>query len=262
MYYILCFLLLLSGSAYSKIFSTADLQRVEEEIGEPDGEVLVLFDVDCTLIVPKDAILRPAADDFLEELLGGGKVLDLPTGRRYVFREILMKAPQALVDERSLGLIQRLQERGVPVIALTVTPRGKVGDVESVADWRIAELKRFGYDFSPSFAEVGVLELPRDPDKDFSPLFKSGILFTSLHSKGATLKNFLRTTGYKPKRVIFIDDQMDYIESVARAAEDLGIDYTGVHYTAAAELPCVVDRELGAFQVRYFLEHGEWKTDL
>jgi hypothetical protein len=259
-----CFFLLaiLFGSflgADAKIFSTSDLRQVEEVIGE--GEGLVLLDVDGTLIVPEDAILRPAADALLDQLLGGDKIQMLPTGNRYIFREILLKASHRLVDPQSIPLIQNLQERGIPVVAFTALPRGKVGDVESVADYRLEELARFGFDFSPAFAHLGTLELPKDADKEFSPFFKQGVLFSSLHSKGDVFKSFLRASGYRPKWVILIDDQMKYVQSVEKAAKELGIEYVGIHYTAADELPCILDPDLGAFQVRHFLRNGEWKSD-
>ena len=54
---------------------------------------------------------------------------------------------------------------------------------------------------------------------------------------------------------------MDYIESVGRAVKDLKVDYIGFHYTAAEKLPCDLDPDLAAFQVRYFLDRGVWKND-
>lgn len=244
-----------------QIHSTSDLGQIEKELETLDSDSLVLFDVDSTLIVPDDAILRPSSEDFLKELLGGNTVQDLPTGRRYIFREILLNAPHSLVDESSISCIQNLQEKGIPVIAFTAAPRGKVGEIASVADWRIEELKRFGFDFSSTFAEEGVLELPKNPDKEFSPLFKSGILFASLHPKGDTLQKFLHAIGWTPNRVVLIDDQLEYVQSVGKALESLGIPYTGFHYTAAEKMPYKLNRETAQFQVHSFLEQGKWFND-
>lgn len=244
-----------------QIYSTSDLGQIEKALETLDSDSLVLFDVDSTLIVPDDAILRPSNEDFLEELLGGNIVQNLPTGPRYIFREILLNALHSLVDKGSISCVQNLQEKGIPVIAFTAAPRGKVGKVASVADFRIEELKRFGFDFSSAFAEKGVVELPKDPDKEFSPLFKSGILFASLHPKGDTLQKFLHAVGWTPNRVVLIDDQLEYVQSVGKALETFGIPYTGFHYTAAEKIPYNLNREVAQFQVRSFLEQSKWIND-
>lgn len=249
------------NAAPAQIVSTGDLGAIEKELETLDSNSLVLFDVDLTLIVPNDAILRPASSDYLDELLGGEKVQNLPTGRRYVFREILTKAPHSLIDERSLSLVRKLQERGVPVAAFTNAPRGKVGNIESVADWRVEELQRFGFDFSSTWQNKEIVELPKDQDQEFAPIFKSGIIFSSLHPKGKTLSNFLAAIDWKPKKVVMIDDEVKYVQSVGESLKTLGVSYTGFHYTGAKQLPCNLDRETAQFQVRRFFESGEWITD-
>lgn len=245
-----------------KIFSSPDIQRLESEVEGLDGEVLVMLDVDSTLVVADDAILRPKGDSLLDRLLGGDKVLKVSGGSRYLFREILLKAPHSLVDARSQEVIQRLRERNVHVIAFTGVPRGKIGDVENVGAWRIEELTRFGFDFKDAFSEVGTIELAKDPDQEFSPIFTQGILFSSLHSKGKVLRSFFEKVGYQPKWMVLVDDQMEHVQSVGKVAEDLGINYVGFHYTAAEELPSILDPDRAAFQVKHFIDHGEWKTDL
>ncbi len=252
------FSFLLPFAMWAQIHVTNDLSSIERELQNAGPETLVLFDVDATLIVPDDAILRPQNEPFLHELLGGDKIQNLPTGVRYVFREILLSAPHSLVDERSPALLRTLQERGILVAAFTGAPRGKIGKIDSVADWRIEELKRYGFDFN---WDLGVIELPKSPGKQFSPLFKSGSLFSSLHDKGETLENFLKAIGWTPKRIVLIDDQMEHVKSVGKVAEKLGVEYLGFHYTAAAELPCELDSERARFQVRHFIDQGEWISD-
>ena len=252
----------------SQISSTDSLDQIKEILKKADFNTLVLFDVDSTLILPNDTILRPQNDQQFTDLLGGRKVVALGDGMRYLFREILLKAPHSLVDSRSVELIKELEQRGVPVIAFTATPRGKVGEIESVADARIKELSQFGFDFH-LFADQGTIDLG-DPEDlgGFSPIFQEGVLFASLHPKGDTLRDFLQKINYRPTRVILIDDQMNQIESVGKALENLGIPYTGIRYTAAENLAAPLDQmtpefrqTIAEFQVSHFLQEGEWISD-
>ena len=106
----------------SQISSTDSLDQIKEILKKADFNTLVLFDVDSTLILPNDTILRPQNDQQFKDLLGGRKVVALGDGMRYLFREILLKAPHSLVDSRSVELIKELEQRGVPVIAFRNGP--------------------------------------------------------------------------------------------------------------------------------------------
>lgn len=238
---------------------TSDLEVIEKELEAMDSDCLVLFDVDLTLLVPDDAILRPEASTLLNVLLGGDRLIDVPTG--HLFRSILLKAPHSLVDPRAVSFVRKLQEKKIPVAAFTFASQGKVGEIESVADWRIEELKGFGFDFHSTFVDIGILQLSKDQDKEYAPLFKAGILFSSLHPKGKTLQRLLDALDWTPKKVVLIDDAWKHIKEVGESLQPLGIEYLGFHYTKAKDLPCDLDPERAQFQVRHFLQTGQWISD-
>ncbi len=49
------------------------------------------------------------------------------------------------------------------------------------------------------------------------------------------MKEFLNYAHFKPHRIIFIDDNREYLESVEEFAKEASIPYLGIHYTAALE---------------------------
>lgn len=246
-------------AAEKEILSTNDLSVLENLIEDADESTLVLWDVDHTLITPDDPILKPKWENLLDEWLGGGKsIVDSLGKTRYVFREVLMSAPHSIVDEDSLLLMEKIKQKQIPMIAFSAAPGGKVGKIESFIDWRIDELKKFGFDFSNSFSDIQSFTLPKDPELEFSPVYKSGVLITSLHNKGSVLLDFLNAVQWKGKKVIFIDDQLGNIQSVVHALEALDIEVIGIHYTAASELPCELNEEESFLKVSHFLKSGEW----
>lgn len=245
-------------SSSSQILSTDNLDLIEKLIETIDQDTLVLFDVDQTLITPNDSILKPKHDKLLDELMGGKKFITDESGKtRYIFREILMHAPHSLVDKKSPALVQKLQTKGVPVIAFSAAPGGKIGRVDSFVDWRIRELQHFGFDFRPAFPNIQTLELPKDADLEFPPIYKSGVLITSLHDKGPVLLNFFKESHWTPKKVIFIDDQMSNIRSVIGSLEG-HVEILGIHYTGASLTPCELERTAAKDQVDHFLQTEEW----
>ena len=64
-----------------------------------------------------------------------------------------------------------------------------------------------------------------------------------------------------PKKVVFIDDSIGYLESVEQVLNEMGIDFIGFHYMEGEELPCTLDNKVAEFQFRYFAENVKWLSD-
>lgn len=253
-------------SLTATIIKISDLKEAEEEFLGLDNNALALFDVDLTLIIPDDAILRPCGQRLMRILVR--EILDnpafVPFGKYtddYLHAQVLLQSKTSLVDPQFQPLIKALQNKKIPAIALTAAPTGKVGSIESMADWRIAELKQFGIDFSSAFPDVHLLEFPKRAGKEFPPAYKAGVLFSSHHPKGDVLRQFLAAIQWIPSKVVFIDDRLDYLQSTESAMQVLGIPFTGFHYTAAERLHCPCDEEVAEFQFEYLAENGRWLSD-
>lgn len=236
-----------------EIIETNDFNIIEKEAGELDALSLVLLDVDGTLIVPNDVILKPKGKELFEQLIAGVTDRDL-------FREIRMKAPHSLVDDNSIRLIQNLQHNKIPVIAFTAAP-SMIRGSEEPGVWRVEELLRYGFDFSQAFNDINFIEFPKQADQEHYPLYCSGVLYSSFHSKGDILKLFLQQIGLKPSKVIFVDDELKHVQSVVEALDKQGIPCVGIYYTAANETSCELNQEQARFQINYFIESGLWLSD-
>lgn len=256
----LCLLQYLS----SEIIEVDNLNCIKQELSQVDKETLVLFDVDYTLIIPDDAILRPCGQKLVKKLRSefvesSPATEKYPDG--YLHSQIILRAKSSLVDQEFSLLVNELQNSGIPTIALTAAPGGKLSVIDSLADWRIKELKSFGFDFTKAFPNMPVLKFPKWADKEFYPMFKSGVLFSSKHPKGDVLKQFLEVIQWYPKKVILIDDRIEYLQSAEAVLNQIGIKFIGFYYTAAEKLPCTLDEKLAEFQFQYLAEHAKWLSD-
>lgn len=68
------------------------------------------------------------------------------------------------------------------------------------------------------------------------PVFFKGIVFTNLVSKGRSLELFLKHAKFNPKKIIFIDDQIENLESVFKFSSENNILFIGIEYTAASKI--------------------------
>jgi len=250
----------------AEIQKADNLDDIKQNLPYLDQNSLVLIDVDCTLIIFDDAILQPCgqkpAKKFISEILENPSIV--PQGKYpdgYLNSKIISKATSSLIDDKFPSFVKDLQNNSIPTIAFTAAPTGELGVIKDMTDWRVNELKKFGFDFTSAFPKKSYLEFAKKDNMKYVPVFKSGVLFTAWHSKGDVLREFLRTIDWRPTKIILIDDRMKYLESVETTLNQMGIDFIGFHYTAAEKVPTKLDEALGEFQFQYLAENGEWLSD-
>ena len=216
------------------IIQIDSLAQAEAEFSQLGGDSLVLFDVDDTLITPSDAVLRSCGYQLRVRLTK--KYLDNPQPplyRKYpngfLSSLVMLQSKPILVERESIPIIKKLQRRGVCTLAITACSTGKFAAIESLTDWRIGQVKALGIDFSSALPQYPVLDFFQAEREGGKPLFKSGILFSSLYPKGEVLKQFLDTIGWIPGKVVLVDDRQDFLQSVANAMEEKGIPFTGFY---------------------------------
>lgn len=248
------------------IIETPDLILVAQELNKTDRNSLVLFDVDYTLLLPKDAILRPCGrglkGKFVREILENPVLV--PVGKYtdgFLRSKAIYQAKAELVDEGVLPLIARLKREGIPTIALTLVEAGRLGMIPNMADWRLTEMRELGLEFDWSFPHAGYLEFDKEPGRSTTPAYKGGVLFSARHSKGSIFKAFLEKVKWKPTKIVFIDDNRSFLQSVEAVAMEWGIPFVGIHYRGAEQAACEIDEALAEFQFRYLARYGDWLGD-
>lgn len=238
----------------------ADFVPLIEEIENLDSKALVVFDVDETLIIAKDKILRPAGEKYLYNLTASfGKSLNEDQHKE--LRSITMLQREIAHTDPSIpALFQKMQKKCIASIALTAMPSGKYGLIPSMEEWRGEELKRSGIDFtlhSPIQADINFEEFG-----EHNPLiFYKGMLCSSDHPKGLALKAFLQKTDIKPSKIIFVEDKRNNLDSVEEEIKKMAISYKGFHYVGALKFDEEVNEEVAKFQLHYLLKNKKWLSD-
>ena len=64
-----------------------------------------------------------------------------------------------------------------------------------------------------------------------------------------------------PKKIIFVDDNLSYVQSVGMTMSALGVEVIGFYYTAVDSLSKTLDLKLCELQFRHLIERGEWLSD-
>lgn len=258
------FLLITPFALCAQILEIDELQTFEERLQSVDPSVLVLFDVDDTLIFPKDAILKNANikaciklyDECCKELLCDIVKKDLD----YLSSVVFAQAKFELVNDRSVALVQSLQQRGIPTIAFTAASTEKYGVIESMAEWRFAQLKTLGFDFRKAFGPLAYLRFDELMEGG-PPLFFGGILFSASLPKGEILVKFLERLNCRFSKIILLDDRRSFLESVDLALSEKGIAFEGYLYHEAKNIACPLNIHVAKRQIITLIKEEKWLSD-
>ena len=253
------------------VADTFDILWKELDFVDPTN-TLIAFDVDHTLIRPSSLFVAAADQwrDGLQRIISLIKPEDYDK-QEFLISKILFKDPTVLVEEKTLFLIRKLQEKNIKVIALTGAGSGAWGCIKDVVQWRLTQLKNFGIDFKCAFPHIETTlrlrckklgpvsiasEIPQDP-----AIFREGVIFSGYYDKGDSLEQFLAAVALTPKRIIFADDFKEYLEGVMTMCKQKDIDFLGIHYCGSKKGLPVVDEAISQFQLQYLIEHKEWLSD-
>lgn len=129
-------------------------------------------------------------------------------------------------------MIHELQQKHVPVIALTNSNINTVSALPWGPGSRLAMLQVFDYHFERSFPKAYDYHAFAHGQKGgkghAKPCCWQGVVFTQGCEKGKALASFLACVEFQPTTIIFVDDHMNNIESVKVYAAHYGCHFYGV----------------------------------
>lgn len=258
----------------SRAPSTVDIiysiKEAKKELDRADQHTLVLFDVDDTLTYNINVPFQPW---FFKTKIGKkfhtevGKHFQSKDDSRMYRKRFRAHRMRTFTDQplepEIIHEIKKLQNRGVPVIALTRMNTGSLGRtlIPSLPKWRYEKLQKVGIDFSSSFKQQEVVLTKLVSYADRHPVFYKGILLTDMFPKGKVLGEFLDVMKLKPKKVIFFDDRIRFIRSVEKEMYKRNIAFSGYAYRAIDELPQTFDQKILDYQLKHLKEHDEFISD-
>ncbi|MBY0533961.1 MAG: DUF2608 domain-containing protein [Rickettsiaceae bacterium] len=237
-----------------------NLNALRDEIKSMQKRDLVIFDVDYVLIRPTDeyAISNvPYREQKWQELT---RNCNFAQQINY-YGAVVANANWLLVDPEILDIMRDLQSRDIHAIALTALYTGAHEKIKTLEDWRINQLLNMGFDFLKSCP----LPLKSDlvmPDLENGygyPMLKSGIIFAAQLPKGLVLGEIFNRVKYKPRKIVFIDDDENNIKSVYEFAKGVGITFSGFTYRAIDVVPTIaVNEEIDELRFQILLKEKKW----
>ena len=189
--------LVLPSRASSAIRECSSIQDV---IGEVRPGTLVVFDIDNTILRPAQVL---GSDEWFHYYLMKMKLEMADQSQAFIqavdlLHSIYFVTQVKAMEECTADVLHSLQNKGVTMMGLTSRS-------PPVANISIRHLKSLGIDMNltaPTHACFSLIDIPET-------LFFQGVLFTNGKSKKNALSAFFKQISWKPKKIVFIDDDAD-----------------------------------------------------
>lgn len=239
---VFCLFILSYGEA-----AIIETRTIKDALPFIDDATWVLVDLDNTVYEGKQALGHTEwfYDKAFALMKNEGMTLDEATRACYPeWIEIQKICPVKCVEEQFIPTLKELRNRHIIIMGLTHRQ-------PSIADSTIRQLASLDWSFAQSAPVQRRLSVPSETPT----LYAEGVLFTGEYNKkGQIFVRFLSIIEKKPKKILFIDDKLSHIEEVGRAVEELGIEYTGIHFTAIQQAEKVYFPEIAEFQKKFLHE--------
>jgi hypothetical protein len=242
--------LFFTGSLDAEIIKTSNIQEIREEITE---NTLILFNIAEVLMDTETSLGTQAWRKFVRARLAPQLHDELTL---FVFENVPPKSPEPSTPE----LISELQAKGLMTFAFTSRGRhewygSQIPDIDLITEKLLLQI---GIDFSKTELNQELSILP----EVFADFYHAGVIYTTnTRDKGELLREILETTGYRPSKIIFVDDKVDSLVSVETTLDSLGIPFVGYAYSKTTEDHGNFDPLIANIQLDWLISQGQVLTD-
>ena len=189
-------------------------------------EILVVFDIDNTIGHVRNGF---GGDEWFTAMLNNhvSKGISFDTALAETL-PLYIKIQNTIwldpVQKETVKMIHFLQESGIAVIALTARAFG-------IIDRTLEQLTYLDINFSHSSLSAETIDFKLKNVAHYC----NGIVFCGQNDKGKLLIKFFELINYHPRKVIFVDDKMKYVQQVSDAMAECNIPYIGIRYSCLDE---------------------------
>ncbi|MBS0649893.1 MAG: DUF2608 domain-containing protein [Verrucomicrobia bacterium] len=238
----------------AKIIETNEIMDILEEI---DEDTLVLFDMDDTLTDSSISLGTGAWRQYVRSQIASDYDTKAPGNPHDLMAHATAQnIPVKPVEPNLVTLIENLQDKHIAVFCLTgrgysmwySTP------MEGIGPMSVRQLDSIEIDFTET-------TVPKSFQSIDPTILYHGVFLTSGTKKGPFLEKLFQETGYRPTKVVFIDDKLEENKSVESTLDKLGIDNVCVWYHRAQANNQEFNPLIASVQLEAFLNNQTILSD-
>lgn len=221
-------------------------------INNQPPKTLFLLDIDDTIF---DSFSMLGSKAWRRYIVEATKKIDPTENWHDIFSYALaQKHPLRAVEKITSTFVQDLQSKEMIVCGFTSRERKLWYDMfqEGVDVLTVKQLSSVNVNFNNGSLEK------HHPDLAKNSEYFNGVFFANIEPKGNYLLHLFKSSSSFPEKVIFIDDKLSQVESVASALAKLGIPHESYLYSATDKKGKIFNPLIANIQLYYFYDsNGE-----
>ena len=270
--YLFCFIFFSNVFSISSVENIYDIKKIVELVDflathgsrQMLEKVLIVFEVDDTLIFDEDYFVRFRFEDKLTTLLNQSRAsFGVTNSQEFLLSRIIKMAKTELVDTKLIDLLKVIKRDSIKGLAITNSTFKRYGVINNFADFKINQVETKDIDFSIFWYKQKILNEAFDGNEG-RPFFKRGFLFRNGVSIEMSLRRFFSVLKWHPELIVFVSNSREDVDSVKNWVEryyrGLNAEFVffGFTYFADQVQSRVCDMRLISYQVAKFLQTGTW----
>lgn len=237
--YLAAYLSITFSGLFAEIIEVAHFQEIENYLS---NEMLVVFDIDDTLLIPTqtlgtDVWFRYRVEQHLKKNHSYKIAFEKALAEWEAIRHL---TEVKIVETGSQKIIAKMQDQNIPIIGLTTQGL-------ALATRTVQQLLSLEVDLSKT--------APSKKDHYFinqqGVLFRHGILFTAGTNKGIALLTLCDLIDIHPKKILFINDKESHLKEVEAVVLANEISFIGLRYNFRDEEINNFSEEIATIQWKY-----------
>jgi hypothetical protein len=199
-------------------------KKIESILDFIDLDTFFIFDIDHTLIEAQQVIGTSHWEKHLKHrLIDQGISPDEAKLRAYMLWKSIQEVTGVQPIEQGIfRLVSLLQNNSIPILGLTSRDRDLI-------EITFRQLE------SVDLHNVFTLDYPSQPlEAKHICHFSRGTVFCGDNPKNVGLKAFFNQISFKPKKIVFVDDQKEHLYELEDMAFHENIDFVGMQYMGSS----------------------------
>lgn len=233
-----------------------DLSKLLQFLPDEKKNALVVFDIDETLIYPKNPVIQLKTIKKYPEVLEQFRQLE-DKKKQLLLTLFVLKNEMHLINENTPSILESLKGKRATTMALTASYAGDIGPFKKMEEYRWKTLSDLGVNFDDAFPRLRPFLLPKESAWELSPMFYKGIIYSCFYPKGQVFVSFLRKLEKLPEYVLFVDDRKQHVEDVEASLEAIGVKCQGLLYQSDYPSEEVSLKEIRSSWDEYLVEVDE-----
>lgn len=233
---------------------------------------LVLIDIDDTLVVPKERIIRNCNRKQRSMFL---KSIETNLGSEMVDR-IFEYHGYIYVDDNITSFIDKINKKDIAYIAITARRTGYASPTsrKTAQDKILGDLAKIGFAYDPKLYPNNANIILSHQDifskidetleqfyQHHGPMIKEGIIFCCNINKNEILSYYMNMVLDRPKKIILIDDSIKNLQLVKKYCEQRDYEHELYYFEGAKLLDNeITDKEINN-RIKYMCKHKMYASE-